>query len=318
MATDINTLARKCGVSKATISRVFTGRARVSDALRARVLAAARELNYRPQQVMARDCVAIVVNRAPSQKTRGAFSERLLPSAIFEITRRNLLTEIIAAEDLPKLYDGYTKAVLLLLSEEVIEAHRADIEKLSMPVITVNKRYPFSISVNTDHGQGVTLALEHLYENGHRRIGIAIDHLGNQAGLERSNAYAGFMAARRLPALEIAEFRQPGPDAVLDRLLAEKPTALVVCGEGTALPALCAIRRHGIRVPEELSVITSELAEVSGLWNPGITTIDQDLDLLAAELIDCVNKCIRAPKVRPEERWLPTRLILRDSVRKLV
>lgn len=36
---DINTLARKCGVSKATVSRVFTGRARVSDEIRARVLA---------------------------------------------------------------------------------------------------------------------------------------------------------------------------------------------------------------------------------------------------------------------------------------
>ena len=92
---------------------------------------------------------------------------------------------------------------------------------------------------------------------------------------------------------------------------------LVVCGEGAALPALCAIRKHGIRIPEELSVITSELAEVSGLWNPGITTIDQDLDLLAAELIDCVNKCIRNPELRPEARWLPSRLILRESVRNI-
>ena len=317
MATDINTLARKCGVSKATISRVFTGRARVSEAIRARVLAAARELNYRPQQVMARDCVAIVVSRAPSQKTRGAFSERLIPSTIFEITRRNLLTEIIAVGDLPKLYDGYTKAVLLLLPEETIAEHRAEIEKLSMPIITVNKRYPFSISVNTDHGQGVTLALKHLYENGHRRIGIAIDRLGNQAGLERSNAYTAFMNERQLPPLEIAEFRDPGNSGQLDRLLAEKPTALVVCGEGAALPALCAIRKHGIRIPEELSVITSELAEVSGLWNPGITTIDQDLDLLAAELIDCVNKCLRNPELRPEARWLPSRLILRESVRNI-
>ena len=125
------------------------------------------------------------------------------------------------------------------------------------------------------------------------------------------------MNERQLPPLEIAEFRDPGNSGQLDRLLAEKPTALVVCGEGAALPALCAIRKHGIRIPEELSVITSELAEVSGLWNPGITTIDQDLDLLAAELIDCVNKCIRNPELRPEARWLPSRLILRESVRNI-
>ena len=70
----------------------------------------------------------------------------------------------------------------------------------------------------------------------------AIDRLGNQAGLERSNAYTAFMNERQLPPLEIAEFRDPGNSGQLDRLLAEKPTALVVCGEGAALPALCAIR----------------------------------------------------------------------------
>ena len=70
MASDINQLAKKCGVSKATISRVFTGRARVSEAIRTKVLAAARELNYRPQQVMARDCVAIIGADAPSPQRR--------------------------------------------------------------------------------------------------------------------------------------------------------------------------------------------------------------------------------------------------------
>ena len=182
---DINTLARKCGVSKATVSRVFTGRARVSDEIRARVLAAARELNYRPQQVMARDCVAIVINEMPNPARRTSFTERLLNSAVFEVTRRNLLTEILPVKDLPKLYNGYTKAVLLLLSEQVIEQHFEQLRALSMPILTVNKQYDFSSAVCTDHGEGVRLALEHLHANGHRRIAVTVDQFFNQAGRER-------------------------------------------------------------------------------------------------------------------------------------
>ena len=148
MATDINTLAEICGVSKSTISRVFTGRAKVSEELRNRVLQAARELNYRPQQVMARDCVAIVVNDLPNPNRRTSFSERILNQAVFEITRRNLLSEIISVDELARLYNGYTKAVLLLMSENYIEQHLEQFRRLSMPILTVNKQYDFSSSVN--------------------------------------------------------------------------------------------------------------------------------------------------------------------------
>ena len=315
---DINTLARKCGVSKATVSRVFTGRARVSDEIRARVLAAARELNYRPPQVMARDCVAIVINEMPNPARRTSFTERLLNSAVFEVTRRNLLTEILPVKDLPKLYNGYTKAVLLLLSEQVIEQHFEQLRALSMPILTVNKQYDFSSAVCTDHGEGVRLALEHLHANGHRRIAVTVDQFFNQAGRERLDAYRAFLAAHGLPELEpvmYTDLEPEGSNHRLLQLLKQQPTALIACGEGVALPVLHELRHLGVRIPEDLSLITSELSGISGWMTPELTTIDQELDQLAAATVAELVKLIRHPDTPKGVHWLHTHLIVRNSVR---
>lgn len=320
MPSDINQLAEKCGVSKATVSRVFTGRARVSEAVRARVLAAARELDYRPQQVMARDCVAVVVAGRPSPQHRTSFSERLLTSAVFEITRRNLLTEVIPVHELAKLYDSYTRAVLLLLAEVDVEEYREEFERLSMPLVTVNKQYPFSCSVCTDHGQGVTLALEHLYGRGHRRIGMTVDQKENQAGRERIEAYRAFFRWHRLPELPVGLFcgemdERSKPE--LDRVLAETPTALIACGESVSLEVVFELKRRGIRIPEDLSLVTSELADTSCWMSPSLTTINQDLDALAAETVTLLMSRIRNPLAPHLNRRLPSSLMERDSVRTL-
>lgn len=320
MPSDINQLAKKCGVSKATISRVFTGRARVSEAIRARVLAAARELDYRPQQVMARDCVAIIVADTPSPQHRTSFSERLLTSAVFEITRRNLLTEVIPVRELAKLYDSYTKAVLLLLSETHIAEFRTEFERLSMPIVTVNKQYPFCCSVCTDHGQGVTLALEHLYERGHCRIGMTVDRPDNLAGRERIDAYRGFLGRHSLPELPEGVFCNLDAETSgkeLDRVLAGKPTALIACGESVALQSAYELKRRGLRIPEDLSLITSELTDTCCWMSPELTTINQDLDALATETVTLLMSRIRNPLAPHVNRRLPTSLIVRNSVQEL-
>ena len=320
MATDINTLAEICGVSKSTISRVFTGRAKVSEELRNRVLQAARELNYRPQQVMARDCVAIVVNDLPNPNRRTSFSERILNQAVFEITRRNLLSEIISVDELARLYNGYTKAVLLLMSENYIEQHLEQFRRLSMPILTVNKQYDFSSSVNTDHGEGVRLALEHLHAEGHRRIGLTVDRFNNQAGRERLEAYRKFMTAAGLPELPVVQYTDQdyaGSSAGLTTLLDSQPTALIACGEGVALPVFHELQERGFRIPDDISLITGELAGVSCLITPELTTIDQDLDALARATITQLVTRIRNPQLPRSSSWLPTTLIKRNSVKKI-
>ena len=186
-----------------------------------------------------------------------------------------------------------------------------------MPIVTVNKQYAFSSSVNTDHGQGVTLALEHLYSYGHRRIGLTVDRVENQAGRERIGAYRAFAAARVLPELPVGHFRDLDVEdscRELDRVLAEKPTALVVCGESVALQAAYELKKRNYRIPEDISLITSELTDICCWMTPELTTINQNLDALAAETVAQLLARIRAPHSPRANSWLPTALIVRNSV----
>ncbi|MPN08688.1 Ribose operon repressor [bioreactor metagenome] len=227
---------------------------------------------------------------------------------------------MIPVRELAKLYDSYTKAVLLLLSETHIEEYMTEFERLLMPVVTVNKQYPFGCSVCTDHGQGVTLALEHLYGCGHRRIGMTVDRLDNQAGRERVGAYRTFFARHGEPALPVGLFCNLDAETSgreLNRVLAEKPTALIVCGESVALQSAYELRRRGVRIPEELSLITSELTDTCCWMTPELTAINQDLDALAAETVTLLMTRIRNPLAPHVHRRLATSLIVRNSVKPL-
>ena len=189
-----------------------------------------------------------------------------------------------------------------------------------MPILTVNKQYDFSSAVCTDHGEGVRLALEHLHANGHRRIAVTVDQFFNQAGRERLDAYRAFLAAHGLPELApvmYTDLEPEGSNHRLLQLLKQQPTALIACGEGVALPVLHELRHLGVRIPEDLSLITSELSGISGWMTPELTTIDQELDQLAAATVAELVKLIRHPDTPQEVRWLHTHLIVRNSVRNL-
>ena len=189
-----------------------------------------------------------------------------------------------------------------------------------MPILTVNKQYPFSSAVCTDHGEGVRLALEHLHDRGHRRIAVTVDQFFNQAGRERLDAYHAFLTAHGLPKLEpvmYTDLEPEGSNHRLLQLLKQEPTALIACGEGVALPVLHELQRLGVRIPEDLSLITSELSGISGWMTPELTTIDQELDLLAAATVAELVRLIRHPGAPRSVHWLHTRLIARNSVRPL-
>ena len=70
-----------------------------------------------------------------------------------------------------------------------------------------------------------------------------------------------------------------------------------------------------MRIPEDLSLITSELSGISGWMTPELTTIDQELDQLAAATVAELVKLIRHPDTPKGVHWLHTHLIVRNSVR---
>lgn len=164
-------------------------------------------------------------------------------------------------DELARLYNGYTKAVLLLMSENYIEQHLEQFRRLSMPILTVNKQYDFSSSVNTDHGEGVPACA-----GAPPRRGAPPDRPDRrplqQSGWTRTaRSLPQIHDRRRLPELPVVQYTDQdyaGSSAGLTTLLDSQPTALIACGEGVALPVFHELQERGFRIPDDISLITGD------------------------------------------------------------
>ena len=108
-----------------------------------------------------------------------------------------------------------------------------------------------------------------------------------------------------------------GASRAMDDLLARpnRPTAIFAQSDEMALGALQAIRRNGLRVPEDISIIgfdDHEMAEFSDL-----TTIEQPVQLMGEMAAWSIMERIKSPKNKPHSLTLPTTLVVRNSTRRI-
>jgi len=151
MKADINTIARECKVSKATVSRVFTGKASVSAAVKERILKVARELNYAPQQVAAREVIAIIVQSLDETEKVDGFRSILLINLVAEITRSGFLVNIIEFKDIDTMLDSYTKAAIILFNENDIPELNKKTNSMKIPLISIGNKLDNCHNICSDY-----------------------------------------------------------------------------------------------------------------------------------------------------------------------
>ena len=320
MGADINIIAERCGVSKATVSRVFTNRAKVSDAVRENILRTARELNYTPMRVAAKEVVTIVVDNIDKTEEFDGFHSMLLVALVAEITRSNFLVNIIEAKNADTMVGGYTKVAVSLLNENQFACWKSKMSQIEVPVLSINNN-PICGGhvVATDYRAEIAMAVGHLAENGHRRIALLLDNDTVWAGRERLESYREVMAARGLePMPHYSTY--PGERPVLElvaTMLREQPTAAIFCGESLAAETAYALNLLNVKVPQELSVISFERRDISRWLTPPHTTIDQNIKSMVDEALKLIREIIAKRPEQPIMRKLQSRLIIRNSVNNI-
>jgi len=303
----IRDVARRAGVSAATVSRVLNDSPLVLEPTRERVRAAVDELGYR-LNATARNlsigramAIGVVVPffTAPSviERLRGVV-ERLGRG---EPREYDLMLFDVEA---PEQRDGALRdlarrdrvAGLLIMSLPVSDAEVAALERDELPAVLVDVSHPRLPRVVIDNVRGGELAAEHLLARGHRRIGFVGDHPTNAYGFTSSeDRRRGFASALARAGVE--------PDRGLERLgphgrdeagvlaeallaLPDPPSTIFAASDLQAIGVLKAAERLDVRVPDDLAVIgfdDVDLAEIVGL-----TTIRQPLregGALAADLL---------------------------------
>ena len=289
----IEEVARRAGVSVATVSRALRGLPNVAVGTRARVESVARELDYHPDTYASRlatgrnDTVALAVPHIDgwyfSEVAAGV--ERVLAAAGMDVLlysvgdqagRHRLLSGPAA---LRRRMDGLVLIDVLLTDEEteVLAQEGAN-------VVTVGQHTDAFPSVTVDERAAAGEAVRHLVDLGHTRIAFVGSTeptpLRFDVPTERRAGYRDVLeesGLRHDPALEVGgDFRAASGHAAMARLLSlpDPPTGVFAISDEMAIGAMRAARDHARHVPQDISIVgfdDHDFAEVFGL-----TTVRQD------------------------------------------
>lgn len=300
-ATDV---ARLAGVSQAAVSRAFTPGASISAATRAKVMAAAKALAYRPN-LLARSLitgksglVGVVIGNP-----RNAFYLEALDALSTRLAAadRHLLVFTARGEgDTDWLIDALLSfrvdSLVLMsatLSADLAEQCRAN----GIPVIFFNRRpepdRPFPSVTSANHEGGAAVA-QHLFDQGYRRLAVIAGQENSSASRERE---AGFLA--RAAELGLAEPRGAragfGKAAmpVARELLAgpDRPDALFCTNDMTAMAAIEAARFDlGLRVGPDVGVAGFDDIEGASWRSFDLTTYSQEVAPMVERVIAMVSE----------------------------
>ena len=335
-AATVEDVARAAGVSVATVSRALRHLPNVAGATRARVEAAAAELNYRADPNASRlatgrsNAIGIAmpfvgqwyfaqVLAGVEAVLASAGYDLLLYSAATPEDRRRFLTDALPVR---KRVDGVVLIDLIVPPEEIGAWSNSGVR-----LVSVGQRVDPFPSVTLDNESAARRAVEHLIELGHRRIGLIgasepdsdDDPFHFKVPGARQQGYRDALVAAGIepdPALEVpAAFECTAGQRAAEQLLdlVDPPTAVFATSDEMAIGAMRAASRRGLEVPDDLSVIgfdDHDLAEAIGLSTirqPAVEIGGWAVNLLLAELA--------ADVIEPDHVDVPFELVVRDSTR---
>jgi LacI family transcriptional regulator, repressor for deo operon, udp, cdd, tsx, nupC, and nupG len=327
----IQDVAVAAGVSVATVSRALRGLPNVAMPTRVRVETAARELEYRPDPHASRlaagrsRCVAVVVPFINSWYFASVIAgiEAVCADGGYDLLVMTAPTPAARASAVPtfgldRRVDGMI-FVEVALHDDEIDA----LERLGLGVVTIGQRTALFASVSVDNVEVGRMAMAHLVELGHARIGILAGQAEDPVNFDvPGDRIAG---ARQALGHEIdgdlvapGQFTVDGGRRAAAAVLAVRPlpTAIFALSDEMAFGALIAARELAITIPGDVSLVgvdDHEIAEVMGL-----TTVRQhvvDHGARAADMLlrrlggDAGAAGVPGHEVRPLE------LVVRSSTR---
>jgi LacI family transcriptional regulator len=325
-------VARRAGVSTATVSHVLNNTRSVRAETRAAVLAAVDETSYTPNTV------------ARSLATRRTMTLGLVLSAL----TNPYFGDLLSAAESAAAADGYTLLVvdphedpeyehtvvtrlhhhrvdgIVLAPSAQPEAALGYLAQHEVPTVLLDRFAEEGPAAGLDQIgseclEATATLCRHLVEHGHTRIALVAGLPGLSTTEERR---AGFVRAlteagiERDPALEVSgeSATEPARAAMAALLAAPRPpTAVVVGNNSMTIGVMRAVRDAGVRVPADLALVAFDDFAWADLFEPRLTVMAQPFDRIATEAIRLLQRRRARPDATPEALRLPPALVLRAS-----
>jgi LacI family transcriptional regulator len=344
----IRDVARECGYSASTVSIVLNS-APLSRYIPAdtkgRIETAAKRMGYRPNPLarslrsQRSNIVGVMVIDITDPFCTPIL--RGLENALYQASYLSLLAD---AHNEPHRFERYLEMLLDRRVEGLVVIANwlvtdikllADLTECRVPTVIAGRSFEdHSVStVSVDNENGAGMALEHLYRLGHREIAFlrgpkALSSSGQRWKGIRAFAQSAGLRLDSKKILELPESLDPnssfeaGAQLTGELLRQGKPfTALMAYDDMAALGALRALKKKGLRVPEDCSVVGFDDVAQASLSVPSLTTVRQPMEAMGSLSAGMVLEAIKAmdekqdvPAVR---RKIPAELVVRESTRAL-
>ena len=327
-------IARRAGVSTATVSRALARPESVAPDTRARVMAAIDESGYTPnataRSLRAR-ATKIVLALVPGMSN--TFFTPILTAIEDVLSAAGYGLIVGDTRNTPAKETLYARLIragqvdgVILFTGHLPRDEESRLADGPAPIVLVCNEIPgetaYSI-FDVANRQAARTATEHLVAAGHRRIAHIAGPAGNVEAEERSRGFLEALKAARLPFdRELAwggSFRYEAGLEAADRFLAlaEPPTAVFAAADHAAIGFIKAVREAGFRTPDDVSVIGfDDIDDYCSVIDPPLTTMRQprvELGRLAAE--DLIARMVRGKgPVAPVRARLRCTLVERRSV----
>jgi DNA-binding LacI/PurR family transcriptional regulator len=314
-------------VSEATVSRVLNGRAGISEATRAAVITALDVMGYeRPTQLRAGRARMIGLILPDLQNPIFPAFAEVVGSALAQrgfsvvlCTRTGKLSE---AEYVEMLLERQASGMIFAGGSyaDADAAHEPYLllSTRHLPVVLVNAAadhldFP---RVSTDDAVGVEQVHAHLVSLGHERIGLILgpsDHVPSLRKLVRFDDLARSDGGWATELVERTKFSLEGGQAAANRLIKRGVTAIVCASDPLALGAIRAVRRNGLCVPGDVSVVGFDDSALMSCIDPPLTTVRQPIEALGEAATEILIEQIDGNAVRAEELLFEPELVVRGS-----
>ncbi|MET8826891.1 LacI family DNA-binding transcriptional regulator [Streptomyces sp. NPDC004610] len=322
-------VARKVGVSEATVSRVLNGKPGVSETTRQSVLSALDVLGYeRPTQLRGERArlVGLVLPElqnpifpALAEVIGGSLAQQGLTPVLCTQTKGGVSEADYVELLLQQQVSGVVFAGGLFAQAEAPHDHYKLLAERMIPVVLVNAAiidlgFP---CVACDDAVAVDQAWRHLESLGHERIGLVlgpIDHVPSQRKLAAAEE-AARQSGRELPGehVERTMFSLEGGQAAAARLLDQGVTGIICASDPLALGAVRAARRRGLSVPGEVSVVGYDDSAFMSCTEPPLTTVRQPIEAMGRAAVELLSTQIQGGDVPPGELLFEPELVVRGS-----
>ena len=331
----IRDLAKRAGVSVATVSRVLNNYPDVSEETKQKVLALVQEMNFRPSNA-ARSLVTrrsniigvfflqdhtnamilhpffqeVIVGFKRAVGARGYdllfFTSQKPGDRQFTYLKRCRHQQV----------DGVVLMGVNRTDPQMVELTASGLPCMSIDVDMLGHRAGYVMS---DNQEGARQAVRHLISLGHKRIALINGDAIGRVRHDRLIGYREAMEAAGLPYRPdyVREYDftwQHGYESMQQLLdLADPPTAVFAAADLTAMGAIKAIRERGLQVPEDIAMVGFDDIEVASMVHPALTTVRQDKEGMGRAAGENLIRLIEEPGYTPPIITLKTELVIRES-----